>query len=139
MMRCLFLFLLSVASCLAAEPLRVGVIQLGETDSPRIVAEKVAKLEGVEVVQDTYKLKEGRKDSEITKEERIALGLKSQVQLLIIVDVKGDAFSYVDAATGEEPFRIREMNSKDLANSAYALVEELRDSMKAEAQATPAK
>jgi len=138
-MRFFLIFLFSVASCLAGEPLRVGVIQLGETDSPRAVAEKVAKLEGVEVVQDTYKLKEGRKDSEITKEERIALGLKSQVQLLIIVDVKGDAFSYVDAATGEEPFRIREMNSKDLANSAYALVEELRDTMRAQAQAPSAK
>lgn len=138
-MRFFLFLLLSVVSCLAGEPLRVGVIQLGATDSPRILAEKVAKLEGVEVVQDTYTLKEGRKDSEITKEERIALGLKSQVQLLIIVDVKGDAFSYVDAATGEEPFRIREMNSKDLANSAYALVEELRDTLRAEARPTPAK
>jgi hypothetical protein len=133
-MRFFLVLLLSVASGLAAEPLRVGVIQLGETDSPRVVAEKVGKLEGVEVVQAAHKLKEGQKESEVTKEERIALGLNSQVQLLIVVDINGEAFSYVDAATGEELFRIREMNSRDLANSAYVLVEELRDTLKAEAK-----
>lgn len=138
-MRLLLVLLLSAASCLAGVPLRVGVIQLGDAGAPGLIAEKVGKLEGVEVVQDTLQLKEGRKEKELTNQERIAMGVKSQVQLLIVVDIRGDAFSYVDAATGEELFRIREDTPQDLANSAYALVEELRDTLKAEPQPSPAK
>lgn len=138
-MRFFLFLLLSVASCLAGEPLRVGIVRLGEPSSSRVVAEKVGKLDGVAVIQDEFKLEGGRKESEITKEERISLGLKSQVQLLIIIDIKGDAFSYVDAATGDELFRIREETPQGLANSACVLVEELRDTVKAEAKASPAK
>jgi len=136
-MRSFLFLLLSAVSGLAGLPVRVGVIQLGASEPPRLIAEKLAKLDGVEVVRETLNLKEGRKESDLTNEERLALGRTWQVQLLILVDIQGNAFAYVDAGTGQEMFRIRENTAAELADSAFALVEELRDAVKAESIPAP--
>jgi hypothetical protein len=136
-MRLFLVLLLGAAGALAGLPVRVGVIQLGAPEAPRLIAEEIAKLDGIEVVRETLQLKEGRKETDLTNEERQALGRQWQVQLLILVDANGDAFAYVDADTGEELFRIREKTPVELASSAFLLVEELRDTVRAEAARTP--
>lgn len=131
-MRILALLLLSVSGALAALPVRVTVVTLGaEATATPIVAE-LKKLDGVEVRQVKGRLPEGRKEAELTNEDRKALGGGIPAILLLVLSEKGDAFRYVDAVTGEELFRIREQTPEDLARSAGLLVEELRDVEKAE-------
>jgi hypothetical protein len=136
-MRAFLLLLFSAVCAVAGLPVRVGVIQLGDPGSPRLIAEEISRLDGIEVVRETLKLEEGRSPRSLTNGERRALGRQWRVQLLILVDPSGEAFAYVDADTGEELFRIREGTPANLARSAFLLVEELRDVVRAEERSAP--
>jgi hypothetical protein len=139
MRRVLALLVLSATGVLAALPVRVTIVTLGPETTAAPIAAELRKLDGVEVRQAKGKLPEGRKESELTNEDRKALGGETAAILLLILSEKGDAFGYVDAATGEELFRIREETPEDLARSAGLLVEELRDTEKAEPSPSPGK
>jgi hypothetical protein len=127
-MRAVLALLLSAATSLAGLSIRVGVVSSGSPPSSALIAKQIAKLEGIEVVHGQSPFKP---DQKLSDADRKALGVSLHVQLLILVDPSGDAFAYVDASTGEELFRIREKSPETLADSAFLLVEELRDAEKA--------
>jgi len=123
-----FLFLwLGVAVCAAAPPLRVAVFAPEDSDAAAVVTAGVSKIPGIEVVErGQIKLLLGEQALGSTTRERLALGRVLSADLLLLVE-KENAFSWVDARTGEELFRIREDSADKLARSAVALVEENRD------------
>lgn len=129
-MRAALLLLFSAGACLAGLPVKVAVINFGPSDSSTLVAKEIAKLDGVEVVHERLESRASGNEV-LTNEERKALGVVFRSELLLVVNARGDSFAYVDAGTGEELFRIREASTEDLARSAFALVEELRDAEKA--------
>lgn len=133
-MRVFILLLLSAVGALAAQPVPVTIVTLGPEATASPIAGALKKLDGVDIRRIQGVLPEGRRESELTNLERKALGGDAPAVLLLILTAKGDAFGYVDAKTGEELFRIREATPDDLARSAAALVEELRDAMKAAPQ-----
>ena len=138
-MRVLIFLLLSAPGLLAALPVRVAIVSLGAEASAVEIAAALKKLDGVEVRRTKGSLPEGREESALTNEDRKALAGEAPVLLLLLVGAKGDSFGYVDPATGEELFRIREETAEGLVRSAYLLVEELRDAEKVEPSPTPQK
>ena len=132
----LLLIILSSSACLASLPVRVAVLGKEAPAPTAQITEALAKLDGVEVLsRDQVERQAGKPNA--TAEERKALGKLLGVHLLILVDPSGDAFAYVDATTGEELFRIREDTPEKLAQSAFVLVEELRDAEKAAGRKDP--
>ena len=112
-----------VTLCAAASPLRVAVFAPEDSDAAALVAAEVSKLPDVEVVErGQIKLLLGEQGLGDASRERLALGRILAADFLLLVEPKQNAFSWIDATTGEELARIRKNSEKDLAQSAVALV-----------------
>lgn len=122
----------SVACCAAVPPLRVAVFAPDATDAGALVTAEVSKIPGIMVVErDQIKLLISQQVVPVSPRERLALGRLLAADLLLLVEPKRNAFSWIDAQTGEELFRILEDSPAALARSAVALVEENRDAQEA--------
>ena len=106
-------------------PLRVAVVHTGATAPAREIVRAISRIEGIEAVSGEADPVLARSD--VAPSDLRALGTRFAARLVLLVSPAGDAFGYVDVATGEEWFRIREDTQEELVRSAFALVEELRD------------
>lgn len=134
MIRFLLALVLGAAPAAAELPVRVAVLDAGDSAAAPLIARQLGRLESVTVLSEKVTL---HSDRNLTDEDRRALAA-GRAALVLLLDRKGDAFAYIDGVTGEELFRIREDTPEHLARSAFLLVEELRDAERAEAQKKPA-
>lgn len=115
-------------SCAAATPLRPGGFAPEDSGVAALVAAEVAKIPGVKVFgRGQIHLLPGERIATDTESGRRTLGRVLAADILLLVDASRNAFSFIDAQTGEELFRIREDSPDCLAWSAVALVGEQRD------------
>jgi hypothetical protein len=112
----------------AAEPARVVIHGPHTPGAENTVRTAVAGLDGVIVLGPDELARCGAADgpgrSEFFRREFLR---RTRADLLLKLGPRGDSFAYIEGATGQELFRIREAGPAELAVSAVLLVEELRD------------